>query len=177
MINPVTGFLILLLNLPLNFSQLGHLCSGETFLTYASQNAIISKQNAIHISSNRQTSMIIMQYFKTRRALSCWGPRSQWEMGAWIMWHGASAVKEEVKGEIGGDKGESIFITWQSIILRRREPQRTMELCRYSEFGWRNKCYSTMGLSVDNIYLLNTAIMPGLKLQTLSDSHPLLPVT
>lgn len=34
-------------------------------------------------------------------------------------------------GEIGGDKGESIFITWQSIILRRREPRRTMELCRY----------------------------------------------
>lgn len=38
-------------------------------------------------------------------------------------------------GEIGGDKGESIFITWQSIILRRREPQRTMELCRYGESG------------------------------------------
>lgn len=38
-------------------------------------------------------------------------------------------------GEIGGDKGESIFITWQSIILRRREPQRIMELRRYGEFG------------------------------------------
>lgn len=26
-------------------------------------------------------------------------------------------------GEIGGDKGEAFFITWQSIILRRKEPK------------------------------------------------------
>jgi hypothetical protein len=81
-------------------------------------------------------------------------------------------------GEIGGDKGESIFITQQSIILRRGESQRTMEPCRYTEFGWRDKCDSRMVLSHDNIYFLNPTqslvpgIMPGLKLYRHSNSHP-----
>lgn len=44
MITPLPGFLILLLSLPSNFSQLENLCSGETFLPYAGQNAVFPEQ-------------------------------------------------------------------------------------------------------------------------------------
>lgn len=73
-------------------------------------------------------------------------------------------------GDRAGDKGESVLITWQSIMLRREEPQRTMELCRYRELGWRNKCDSTAALSLGSVYLSNTVqspvvgIAPGLEL-------------